>query len=221
MGQTKRISRIVIAEPNVFFRRGLETLFASDTALRIAGDASSGDQVVSKVRELKPDCLVLDVAFLRNPELALAIRQAQPGLLILVLANHDNEDNLAAAISCGARGLILKSASSQQLLAALRNVTFDEGGMNHSGLLPEFRALAKQTSAPTTTTLLTAREQEVMSLLAEGKTVRTVAGDLSLSMKTVEAHKLNLMRKLDIHNRASLVEYAVRHGMLKSAPAEA
>lgn len=217
MGPTKHIARILIAERNLLFRRGLSALFAGDPSFSVAGEASAASDVIAQILSQQPNVLVIEAALLNESRdrLGAALRQAQPGISVLVLAQEDDEQSMAAAISVGAKGFTLKSAGSRQLMAALQTVAFQEGAMNISGLLPEFEALARHT--PTNKNILTAREQEVVKLLAEGRTVRSVANELSLSMKTIEAHKLNLMRKLDIHDRASLVAYASRSGMLASA----
>lgn len=216
MGHAKRISRILVADENILFRRGLVALFSSEPSLYVAGEARTPSEVVQKIQELQPEALVIDAALLpagSATELTAAIRQAQPRLATLVIAQQDTEGSIQAATSCGARGVILKGSAPAEILAAVRSVAFREGAMNVSGLLPEFQALAKQTPRTLSGPQLTAREREVARLLAEGKTVRTVAGELALSMKTVEAHKLNLMRKLDIHDRATLVAYAQSAGI--------
>ncbi len=217
MAQTKRISRILIADENPFFRSGLRALFSADASLTVVGEASDASAVIMQIRDLRPNALVISADLLRHYEasgIGQSIRKVMPELLTLVLAQDDSAENLSAAVTCGAKGLVLKSTKPADLTMALRNVAFQEGGMNWSGLLPDFDALAKHTPATVSNSVLTAREQEVVRLLAEGKTVRMVAQDLRLSMKTIEAHKLNLMRKLDIHDRASLVAYANRQGLV-------
>ena len=219
MAQTRRTGSILIAEENPLFRRGLKALFASDPGFNVVGETSDATQTLQQIRELRPRAMVIGADLLLqygNSRLATSIRQAMPELLILVLANENSEESVAAAVTCGAKGLLLKSAKPADFVAALRNILLQEDGTNWPGLLPDFQALAEHTS-PERNTVLTAREQEVVRLLAEGKTVRTVAHDLSLSAKTIEAHKLNLMRKLDIHDRVSLVAYANRNGMVTTA----
>jgi DNA-binding NarL/FixJ family response regulator len=113
---------------------------------------------------------------------------------------------------------MLKDSTAIQLLAGIRQIAFsdDQGSRSLSKIVPDLRALASSNDGYQRGAVLTSREQEVMRLLAEGRTVREVAQELSLSVKTVEAHKLNLMRKLDIHNRASLVEYAMQKGYIQT-----
>ena len=216
VAQMKRTSRVFIADRNLLFRRGLSTLFSSDPAFKVAGEADDRSLVVAGLEEQRPNVLAIDASLLEGadgPSFGALVRRTVPGLRILVLAQRDSESSMAAAVTIGAKGLILKSTAPAEMIAALRNVAFEEGGMNASGLLPEFQALKSQLPVNQSSSPLTAREQEVVKLLAEGKTVRMVSKDLALSIKTVEAHKLNLMRKLDIHDRASLIAYANRSGL--------
>ena len=112
---------------------------------------------------------------------------------------------------------MLKNSSPAQFVKAFRQLVSESGSdAAVSATIPDLRALAERTPPSVRPHLLTIREQEVVKLLAEGRTVKEVAHDLSLSIKTVEAHKLNLMRKLNIHNRSSLIEYAVREGMVSA-----
>lgn len=160
----------------------------------------------------------MDVDLLEGPgaQAVFAIRHANPSLAILFLTQEDGPEQLERAVEAGGRGYMLKGSPAPQLVAGIRQIAFsdDKNPRGLSRIVPDLRALAAPNERPARTTVLTSREQEVMRLLAEGRTVREVAGELSLSVKTVEAHKLNLMRKLDIHNRASLVEYAAQQGWI-------
>jgi two-component system response regulator NreC len=167
----------------------------------------------------------MDLALIEaeGSQAAFAIRQAVPSVPILFLTCQDGPQQLELAIAAGAGAYMLKDSTPAQLVAGIRQIAFGAFGEDHnsrslSRVVPDLRALAATNERYSTGTPLTSREQEVMRLLAEGRTVREVASELSLSVKTIEAHKLNLMRKLDIHNRASLVEYAVEKGLV-GAPA--
>jgi DNA-binding NarL/FixJ family response regulator len=144
-------------------------------------------------------------------------------MAILLLTDQEDPQSLEAADAAGASGYMLKSSPPAQLLAGIRHVAFtdDQNSGGTPRIDPDLRALAATHHGYVGTAALTPREQEVMRLLAEGRTVREVASELSLSVKTVEAHKLNLMRKLDIHNRTSLIEAAVQRGLVSTAPVPA
>jgi two-component system, NarL family, response regulator NreC len=185
-------------------------------------EACDAAEAITKVRITPPDVLVMDLALVGadGQQAAFALRQSQPSTAILFLTRQDEPEHLRMAVAAGARGYMLKDSTPNQLIAAVREVAKSSDDGNPTGLsriMPDLQALAESNQGYTRGTVLTAREQEVMRLLAEGRTVREVASELSLSVKTIEAHKLNLMRKLDIHNRASLVEYAIQTGVIAVA----
>ena len=213
MGQAKRITQILIANGKTLFRHGLRTLLSAESGFHVMDEACDASEALAKVRVSPPDVLVMDLALVGadGQETALALRHCQPSTSILFLTRQDEPEHLLMAVAAGARGYMLKDSTPNQLITAVREVakSWDDGNPTGlSRLIPDLQALAESNQGYTRGTVLTAREQEVMRLLAEGRTVREVALELSLSGKTIEAHKLNLMRKLDIHNRASLVEYA-------------
>jgi two-component system response regulator NreC len=159
----------------------------------------------------------------RSPVSGFDLRQAHPELAILFLTEQDDDRRLASAVSAGARGYMLKRTAAPELIAGIRHVTgpIEEAGTSGglSKVVPDLKALAESNERSKNPNALTSREQEIIRLLAEGLTVRATAGELNLSMKTVEAHKLNLMRKLDIHNRGNLVQYAVEAGLVQTVRA--
>jgi two-component system response regulator NreC len=146
------------------------------------------------------------------------IRKARPEVKVLFLTMYDDEDYLIESMEVGASGYVLKDSPSTQLSAAVRDV--HRGGSYLSPrmlsqLVDDFRSRVKtQTRTPRFATL-TNREREVLKMLAEGNSVKEIAGDLNLSVKTIEAHKFNLMRKLDIHNKAQLVQYAIQKKIIQ------
>jgi two-component system response regulator NreC len=218
LGRLKRTSQIFIADGHLLFRRGLRSLLEAESDLEVIGEAADAAEAAAKIALARPNVLVMDVALLEGAgaQSVFAIRQANPSVAILFLTQEDGPDQLERAIEAGGRGYMLKGSPAGQLVAGIRQVAFsdDKNPRSLSRIVPDLRALAATNEGQTRTTVLTSREQEVMRLLAEGRTVREVAGELALSVKTVEAHKLNLMRKLDIHNRASLVEYAAQQGWI-------
>lgn len=218
MGRADTHSTIVIADEHVLFRRGLRTLLSGKEGFEVVDEASDIDEAVRKVRELTPNILIMDLAMLKpeRQDATVAIRQTQPYTALLCLTPLDGEQELEVAVGAGAQGYMRRDTAPAQMIAAVQQIARNGVESNPHGLsrvVPDLQALSKTSNQYPKGTQLTAREQEVVRLLAEGKTVRQVASELSLSMKTVEAHKLNLMRKLDIHNRATLVEYAVRNGL--------
>jgi DNA-binding NarL/FixJ family response regulator len=183
-------------------------------------DAVDCTEVLDKVRSENPDVLAISLDMLgpNARHFGYFLRKASPELSILVLTANDSPDHLQQSIEAGAKGYMLRDSSPAQFVRALRQLASgnDSDAAELSSTVPDLRALAERTPPVVRPNLLTAREQEVVRLLAEGRTVKEVAQDLALSIKTVEAHKLNLMRKLNIHNRSSLIDYAVREGMVNA-----
>jgi two-component system response regulator NreC len=217
LGRSRRIFKIFVADPHALFRRGLCALCAAESDLQFAGDAASTAELPDKIRETTPDLLVIDLGMVHGEgeRDLFAARQAHPALGILFLTRQDGPLELEKAIMAGARGYMTKGSTPGQLVAGIRQALLgDYRPHSLSRTVPDLRALDGPNREYAPKTLLTSREQEVMMLLAEGRTVREVALDLALSVKTIEAHKLNLMRKLDIHDRASLIEYAVKQGVV-------
>jgi two-component system response regulator NreC len=225
VGQSKRVIQVFIADSSGLFRSGLTALFSDERGLRVIGEAATAAEITSNGSENLANVLIVDVGLLdsQGQQAVFALRQANPSLAILVLTREDGPEQLQIAISAGARAYMLKDSTPARIVTAVRDLANGSDEMSPSGLsplVPDLQALAKSNEGYVRGTALTAREQEVMKLLAEGRTVREVAAELSLSIKTIEAHKLNLMRKLDIHNRATLVEYAVQRGVIPAALAQ-
>jgi two-component system, NarL family, response regulator NreC len=219
----KRTHKILLADAHLLFRRGLRTLLAEESDLDVVGEASNVAEALGTAQQVMPNVLVMDLALLQadGEQGPLAVRQIDSSIGVLFLTQEDSPEQLELAIAAGARGYMLKNSPARQLLAGIRQIatTDDQNPRSLSRLVPDLQALALNNNNARAS-VLTLREQEVMRLLAEGRTVREVAAELSLSIKTIEAHKLNLMRKLDIHNRSSLVEYAVRAGLIPGVPVQ-
>lgn len=194
-------------------------MLSAKDGIEVVDEASCMEEALIKVRSLVPHILIMDLAMLKTDfqDSTIAIRQTQPATALLCLAGQDGDEELETAIGAGAQGYMRRDSEPARIVAAVERLAQGGGDTNALGLssvVPDLQALAKTNSRYARATPLTIREQEVVRLLADGKTVREAALELSLSIKTVEAHKLNLMRKLDIHNRASLVEYAVHTGLI-------
>jgi two-component system, NarL family, response regulator NreC len=207
--------RIVLADDHTLFRQGIANLLSVESTLQVVGEACNGAEAVSRCAELHPDVLIMDISMpgLSCFEAARQIKKARPETKILFLSMFDDEDYLTQALESGASGYIVKDAPAQQLRAAV--VEIGRGGtylgpkmLAH--LVDDFRGRLKMPAKVPRFNTLTPREGEVLKSLAEGQSVKDIACELTLSVKTVEAHKFNLMRKLDIHNKAHLVHYAVQ-----------
>jgi len=213
----KQIIKVLIAANQLLFRRGLRALVAAEADLEVTGEAVNIAETLQRTRELSPDVLVLDLDLIQGCDQSslMALRQAKGSAALLCLGDQDGPAKLELAINAGAQAYMFKNSIPSHLLAGIRQVSVeDQNAGIISRIVPDLQALAATSRVYARGPVLTAREQEVVRLLAEGRTVREVASELALSVKTIEAHKLNLMRKLDIHSRASLIEYAVRNGIV-------
>jgi DNA-binding NarL/FixJ family response regulator len=211
-------ARILVADDHDLVRRGLKALLESHQGWEICGEAHTGSEAVGKAQELKPDIAILDICMpdLNGLGAARKIRKASPRTEILVLSVHYSDQLIREAVETGARGYIVKSDSDRDLVRAV------EALANHK---PFFTLRATEVMASTVNVTasslaynpegakdrLTSREREVVQLLCEGKTNRAVAERLGISVKTVETHRANIMRKLEIHSVTGLVRYAVRN----------
>ena len=213
----------MLADGHTLFRRGLKTLLAAETDLEIVAEAGTLQETIAIAKLAAPDAIVMDLDLLQDaPENStLELRQIAANAGLLIFTEQDSQENLDKAVSAGARGYMLKNSAATQLTAGIRRVAQqdDQNARGLSLFTSDLKALAASNNFPRPS-VLTLREQEVMRLLAEGRTVREVAAELSLSIKTIEAHKLNLMRKLDIHNRTSLIECATKMGLLTTEKVE-
>jgi two-component system response regulator NreC len=212
--------RILLTDDHTLFRQGIKTLISAEPDMEVVGEASNGGDAVTKAAETRPDVILMDIGMsgLSSFEAARQIRRNRPETKILFLTMYDDEDYLVECMEVGAGGYVLKDSPAAQLLSAIRDV--NRGGSYLSPrmlsqLVDDFRSRIKSAHRLPRFATLTTREKEVLKLLAEGNSVKEIACNLKLSVKTVEAHKFNLMRKLDIHNKAQLVQYAIQKKIIK------
>jgi DNA-binding NarL/FixJ family response regulator len=211
--------RCLIADDHVLVRQGISRLLQDEHDVEIVGEAGDAAEALKGVMELRPDIVLLDVGMpgFSSFEAARVIQSDFPRTRVVFLTMHEDQDYVMQGLQAGAAGYLLKDTPSAKLAAVLRDI--HQGGKFVSpevlGGLLENGKLGLQDRPRPSRTALTPRETEIMKLLAEGNTVRKIAGMLGLSLKTVEAHKFNLMRKLDIHNKAELVHCAIRKKLLK------
>ena len=212
--------RVLLTDDHTLFRQGLRTLLEGEPDIEVAGEAANAADAVALAEQLRPDVVLMDIGMtgMSSFEATRQIRKERPETKILFLSMYDDEDYLAESVEIGASGYILKESPAEQLLSAIREVY--RGGNYLSPrlltrLVDDFRMQSRSPMRQPRFGTLTKREREIMKLLAEGKSVKEIATGYDLSVKTVEAHKFNLMRKLDIHNKAQLVQYAIQKKIIR------
>ena len=212
--------RVLLTDDHTLFRQGVRTLLAAEPDMEIAGEAANADDAVALAGQLRPDVVLMDIgmAGMSSFEATRLIRKARPETRVLFLSMYDDEDYLSECMELGASGFVLKDSPCDQLVTAIREA--HRGGTFLSPrllskLVEDFRTHGRGPARERRLGSLTKREREILKLLAEGKSVKEIATGFDLSVKTIEAHKFNLMRKLDIHNKAQLVQYAIQKKILR------
>lgn len=212
--------RLLLADDHMLFRQGVRQLLASEPDIEVVGEVPNAAEAMAKSADLRPDVILMDVAMpgFSSFEAVRQIRKDRPDTRVLFLTMYDDEDYLVEAMDVGASGYILKDSAASQLVTAVREA--QKGGSYLSPrmlaqLVNDFRSCVKSAGRTPRFATLTPREKEVLKMLAEGQSVKEIACALDLSVKTVEAHKFNLMRKLDLHNKAQLVQYAIQKKIIR------
>jgi two-component system response regulator NreC len=212
------MTTIVLAEDHLILREGLRALLSAEPDLTVVGEAAEGIGVAALVERLHPDLLVVDLMMpgLGGLDVIDQVRQRAPRTRSIVLSMHADEAYVLAALRNGAAAYVLKNAGVEDLLQAIRAVL--AGQIYLSPQLSE-RALQAYVDRARTATgdsydALTPREREVLHLVAEGNTSAEIAERLSISPRTAEIHRTNLMRKLDLHSQTELVRYAIKRGLI-------
>jgi DNA-binding NarL/FixJ family response regulator len=212
--------RVFLTDDHTLFRQSLRSLLAAEPDLEIAGEAANAADAVELTRQVRPDVVLMDIgmAGMSSFEATRQIRKERPETRVIFLSMYDDEDYVAECVEMGANGFILKDSPADQLLTAIREV--HHGGSCLSPrlltrLVDGFRTLGSGAVRQPRFGTLTKREREVLKMLAEGRSAKEIATGFNLSVKTVEAHKFNLMRKLDIHNKAQLVQFAIQKKIIR------
>jgi len=212
---------VIIIDDHPLFREGLKTIISRDDRFKVVGEAGSGHEGFGLAKRLKPDLVVVDISLPDQSGIQLTrdLRQLLSETKILIVSMHSKIDYIAEAFQAGATGYVVKESASERLLQGLKSVAkgdyYLDSSVSHAvveNLMKSPLKAAKITDADYAT--LTPREQEVMRLLAEGLSSKTVAEKLFISPKTVENHRANIMSKLGLHSTIELVRYAAKLGLI-------
>jgi len=210
--------RVFIADDHALFRDGLKAILRDEGDVEIVGEARDGREAVEGALRLKPDVVLMDVEMpdLGGFEATRRITEANRGIRVLILTMYQEEEVIARCLDAGASGYVLKDASASQLIHAIETVNRGGKYLSPAALqqvMTHYVSGGERTE--TRYDMLSPREREVLKLLADGLTVKEIAALLDLSIKTVDVHKYNLMRKLDIHDRAGLIKYAIQKKLIR------
>ncbi len=214
--------RVLIADDHTIVRQGIRVLLQAEPDLLVVGEAEDGRQAVQLARDLQPDVVVMDLTMpgMDGMEATRVIKQTIPQVQILALTMHESDEYFFRVLQAGALGYVLKRAAAGDLIHAVRAVARGEVFLYPSvakKLVMDYVHRAEtpeENEAKDIYANLTAREREILTLLAEGLSNREIADRLTLSLSTVQTHYAHIMEKLKLQNRAELIKYAIRHGLI-------
>lgn len=211
--------RILLADDHTILRDGIRNLLDEEPDMEVVGEAEDGREAVQLAQQLKPDVVIMDIAMplLNGVEATRQIKRDHPQCQVLVLTMHDDEEYIRQVLEAGALGYVLKYAAAGELFGAIRAVHRGEAVLSPAItrlVIEDFLRWAN-VQPQYTPNSLTPREREVLQLVAEGYTNREISGILSVSIKTVQAHRTNLMQKLNLHDRGELIKYAIQKKIIE------
>ena len=212
---------IVIAEDHQLFREGLKSMLADNEHFDVIAEAEDGLEAIRHIRRKQPDLLLLDLSMPRLSGISVIkdVKSAFPEVKILALTIHESDQYVLEAFEAGADGYCIKDASREELMLAVKSVIEGKRYISPGiadGVMEGFIEGRKKLKKETTWDTITQREREVLKLLAEGYLNKEIAELLSISVKTVEKHRANIMAKLDLHNASALTAYAIEKGLVTS-----
>ncbi|MDO9518789.1 MAG: response regulator transcription factor [Pseudohongiella sp.] len=207
--------RVVIADDHAMFRQGLKSMLEGNEYV-VVGEAENGHDAIRTVRQQTPDLAILDFSMplLNGIDAARDIQRRSPETHVVLLTMYDDDTCVFEALRAGVRGYVLKTQTSTDLLGALREVM--KGAVYLSPDISDSVVNAYVSKTDIKSEVLSERERQVLQLIAEGHTTKSIAAMLFVSVKTAESHRTHIMQRLGLHNIASLVRYAIRRGMIKA-----
>lgn len=207
-------TRVILADNHVVVRQGVKNLLERD-GFQVVGEANDGQDLIKMCASLTPELAVVDISMpiLNGLDAIREVRKASPKTKPILLTRHDEDQYVTEALRAGVKGYVLKNQAVNDLIHAIHQVC--RGGIYLSPSISRAVVDAYLSKTELPRDPLSARERQVIQLIGEGKSTREIAALLGISVKTAESHRNRLMQKLDIHEVASLVRYAVRHGIVE------
>lgn len=211
--------KLLLTEGHFIVRTGLRVLLSGEPDLHVVGETDNGQDTLRMVEAFAPDLVIMDFNTLsgNGSDTIAEIKRSKPDVRILVLIQHKTEDSIRAALRVGADGYLLKEANDAELITAVRCVLSGQAYLSPGMSDKVINVFVGGSNDPATSSelaALTNREREVLKLVAEGRTNKFIAAQLNLSIKTVDKHRSNMMRKLDLHNASALTTFAIGHGLV-------
>ena len=208
-------TRVLLADDHALIRQGLKALLESQ-GFQVVGEASDGQATLRSAEKTHPDVAILDISMpvLNGMDAARELKKSSPKTKIILLTQHDEDQYVTEALRAGAKGYVLKSQAAEDLVQAIREVC--RGSVYLSPSISRSVVDAYISKTYVSTDPLSGRERQVLQLVGEGMSTKDIAIQLGISVKTAESHRARLMKKLDIHETASLVRYAIRRGLIQA-----
>jgi DNA-binding NarL/FixJ family response regulator len=210
---------VFLADDHGVVRDGMKLLLETQPDIKIVGQAATGREALSRVMQLRPDVVIMDIAMpeLNGIEAMRQIHDSHPPILFIILSMHVSGEHVFRALEAGARGYILKESAGSEVIHAVRTVAAGRYYLTPkiADLVAGYTRRTKSTGTQNPLECLSPREREILQLVAEGKTSAAIAQMLSLSPKTVETYRSRLMEKLDIHGLPGLIKFAIRHRLIE------
>lgn len=213
-----RLTRILLADDHTLVRSGFRALLEQLEGVEVVAEAADGREALRLIEAHRPDIVLMDIAMpeLNGLEATARITKQFPDVRVILLSMHANEEYVSEALRTGAAGYMLKDAAAVELELALRAVMSGESYLSPAVATRVVAAQARATDTGSGLARLTPRQREILQLIAEGNSTKAIARKLGVSVKTVETHRAKLMERLDIHDIAGLVRYAIRVGIVTS-----
>ncbi|MFB9324860.1 response regulator [Paenibacillus aurantiacus] len=213
--------KILIVDDHAMVRSGMRLLLDGKADIEVVGEASEGDEGIREAEALRPDVVLMDLSMPHGKDgltAAAELKERMPDVAVLILTMHDDDEYLFRAIHAGAAGYVLKSAPHEELLTAIRSVAKGDAYLYPTAtkrLMHEYVERMKRGESADVFDTLSEREKEVLTLAAQGYANKEIAEQLTISVKTVETHKSNVMEKLGLKTRPELIKFAMKKGLLR------
>lgn len=207
-------TRVLLADDHSLLRQGLKTLLEKQ-GFQVVAEVSDGQETLRSVEESQPDVAIIDISMpvLNGVDAARELKKSSPKTKVIVLTQHDEDQYVREALLAGVKGYVLKCQAGDDLVHAIQEVCRGSVYLSPNISRAVVEAYLSRTYVPTDP--LSARERQVLQLVGEGKSTKRIAAHLGISVKTAESHRARLMKKLDMHETASVVRYAIRRGLIK------